>query len=188
MVFTIASYLLIVLYIGLDGRLRSGEKAKDLNLAPSDRKSTLAVARALVTCILLLLLAPLLNYLHIGQFQFGSIFNGIGIILMLAGIGLRTWATQVLGRFYTRTLVTYADQLIVQDGPYRLIRHPGYSGSLLVWIGAGAAAVNWLVLLAVTLTCCASYLYRINSEEGMLIARFGQEYRAYTRRLIPFIY
>ena len=110
---------------------------------------------------------------------------------MILGITLRLWATRVLGRFYTRTLLTTIDHRIVQEGPYRLVRHPGYSGSLLVWIGAGLATTNWIVFVIVTLVCCSSYLYRIHSEETMLRAKFGQAYDQYiqrTHRLIPYIF
>ncbi len=87
--------------------------------------------------------------------------------------------------------MTTAGHHIVQEGPYRLIRHPGYSGSLLVWIGAGLVTSNWIVLIVVTLVCISAYLYRIRSEEAMLVAEFGEEYENYirrTRRLIPFVY
>jgi protein-S-isoprenylcysteine O-methyltransferase len=72
-----------------------------------------------------------------------------------------------------------------------LVRHPGYSGSLLVWIGAGMAVSNWIALTLVTLVCLIAYIYRIRSEEAMLVARFGQEYEEYrrrTKRLIPYLY
>ena len=71
------------------------------------------------------------------------------------------------------------------------MRHPGYSGSLLVWIGAGLAVSNWIVFAAVTLVCVIAYIYRMRSEEAMLVSRFGKEYEEYirrTKRLIPYVY
>src|SRR5258708_1479204 len=64
---------------------------------------------------------------------------------MIIGLTLRVWAAQVLGRFYTRTLRTTDKQRIVQSGPYHLIRHPGYLGTILIWIGAGLAVLKRLV-------------------------------------------
>ena len=138
-----------------------------------------------------LLLAPLFNYLHFGRLGAGGFPGWLGVLLMALGMALRAWSTRVLGRFYTRTLLITPDQRVVQEGPYRLVRHPGYVGSLLVWIGASLAVSNWIVSLMVTLASFIAYIYRSQSEEAMLIARFGEEYEEYirrTKRLIPFLY
>jgi protein-S-isoprenylcysteine O-methyltransferase Ste14 len=58
-----------------------------------------------------------------------------GVAVLAVGLALRAWGMTTLGASYTRTLRTAGDQRLVQGGPYRLIRHPGYSGSLLVWAG-----------------------------------------------------
>jgi protein-S-isoprenylcysteine O-methyltransferase len=79
----------------------------------------------------------------------------------------------------------------VEEGPYRLLRHPGYSGNLLMWAGAGLAASNWIIFSIITLAMVMSYVYRIQSEEAMLVAQLGAEYSAYikrTRRIVPFLY
>ena len=56
-----------------------------------------------------------------------------GVVLQLTGIGIRAWSMRTLGRAYTRTLRTEGGQPVIDDGPYRLVRHPGYLGSLLIW-------------------------------------------------------
>jgi hypothetical protein len=64
----------------------------------------------------------------------------------------------VLGRFYTRTLVTVSNQELVNRGAYRLVRHPGYRGSLLTWTGASLALApqNWLQFCPLTLRSSAN--------------------------------
>ena len=188
---TVAAYLLVIIYFASDRRFRTDKNARQLTLDETDRKSTFYLLLAYGISILFLLLALLFNYFHLGLVEVGWFFGWIGVVVMVLGISLRAWATRVLGRFYTRTLLTTPDHRVVQEGPYKLVRHPGYSGSLLVWIGAGVATTNWIVLAVVTVVCCAAYLYRIQSEEVMLMASFGTEYEEYrrrTRRLIPFIY
>ena len=188
---TVAAYLLVIIYFASDKRFRTDKNARQLTLDETDRKSTYYLLLAYGISILFLLLALLFNYFRLGLLEVGWFFGWIGVVVMVLGISLRAWATRVLGRFYTRTLLTTPDHRVVQDGPYKLVRHPGYSGSLLVWIGAGVATTNWIVLAVVTVVCCAAYLYRIHSEEAMLMASFGTEYEDYrrrTRRLIPFIY
>ncbi len=188
---TLAAYLMVVIYFATDTRFRTDEKARQLTLDERDQKSTLYLVLAYGVSILFLLLALLFSRFGLGQVQAAWFFGWIGVALMAAGIILRAWATRVLGRFYTRTLVTTTDHREVQEGPYKLVRHPGYSGSLLVWIGAGVATSNWIVFAVITLVCLTAYLYRIHSEEAMLSANFGKEYEDYmhrTRRLIPYIY
>ena len=80
---------------------------------------------------------------------------------------------------------------VVTSGPYRLIRHPGYLGTCLVWSAAGLAMQNTDVFLCATVLILLAYFYRIRNEESMLIRQFGDAYREYTRhswRLIPFIW
>ncbi len=188
---TFAAYALVFVFFASDRFVRRDQEARKVKVDESDRRSTYILLLAYGISILLLLLALLLNYFRIGQLKVGPVFGWMGVLLMAAGIALRAWATRTLGRFYTRTLLTAISHRVVQDGPYRLVRHPGYSGSLLVWIGAGAATSNWIILILVALVCVGAYFYRIQSEEAMLITAFGKEYRDYiqkTHRLIPYIY
>jgi protein-S-isoprenylcysteine O-methyltransferase len=77
------------------------------------------------------------------------------------------------------------------QGPYRLIRHPGYLGTICVWIGFALAVGNWVALIILTIMLLGVYGYRIRSEEAMLNDTFGNEYQEYckqTWRLIPFIF
>jgi protein-S-isoprenylcysteine O-methyltransferase Ste14 len=115
---------------------------------------------------------------------------GIGIALAVAGLGLRLYAIQVLGKFFTVTIGTRSDQRVVESGPYRLIRHPSYSGALIILFGAALTFTNWLSLLAIV-PPFIGYAYRIAVEEAVLKNDLGDDYREYcrrTERLIPFVY
>ncbi len=115
----------------------------------------------------------------------------IGIALMLAGLAFRWYAIRSLGRFFTRTVATRAGQYVVDTGPYRLIRHPSYSGALLMFLGMGIAMTNWAALLAVVAGAAVGYAYRVRIEERALCADLGRPYRDYmqrTRRFIPFVW
>jgi protein-S-isoprenylcysteine O-methyltransferase Ste14 len=110
---------------------------------------------------------------------------------MVGGLVLRVWAVRVLGAFYTRTLRTNAGQRIVAEGPYRLVRHPGYLGVLLLWLGAGLSTANWIAAATNMGFMVRAYRGRIQTEEAMLAATFGDDYARYagrTWRLIPFVY
>lgn len=115
----------------------------------------------------------------------------LGIAGILSGVGLRWYAIRVLGRFFTRDVATQMGQTVVQDGPYRCIRHPAYSGTLLTLLGIGLTLGNWLALLVVLIGGVIGHLYRVRVEEQALVAALGAPYRAYmrcTRRFIPFVW
>src|SRR5262245_40985916 len=188
---TIIAYLLIGCFLVLQRAMRQGEQAKNLRPEQYDRGSTRLIGQAFFVAILALIVAPILNAFQIGRLDKDIVIGWSGITLMLIGLGLRIWANQTLGRFYTSTLRIAERQRIIRRGAYKLLRHPGYSGALLTWAGAGAATANWIVIAIIVLVMVASYRYRIISEETMLQAKFGEEYQAYmarTWRLLPFIY
>ncbi|MBX6770343.1 MAG: isoprenylcysteine carboxylmethyltransferase family protein [Chloroflexi bacterium] len=115
----------------------------------------------------------------------------LGIVLMLAGVGVRWAAVRTLGRFFTRAVVIQPGQQLIQSGPYRLVRHPGYAGSLLTLLGLGLALTNWLSVVVILAVAGLGYGYRVRVEEQALCAAFGEEYIRYmrrTRRFIPFIF
>jgi protein-S-isoprenylcysteine O-methyltransferase Ste14 len=114
-----------------------------------------------------------------------------GIVIFSAGEAMRVWAKVALGRYFTYTVMTSSDQPVITSGPYRILRHPSYTGLLLIAIGAGAVWGNWLGLAALTLAILAGLAYRIHVEEKALLADLGGRYRAYAehhKRLIPFVW
>jgi len=114
-----------------------------------------------------------------------------GLVLMWGGIALRVWAIRTLGRFFRTVIVIQDEHRMISDGPYRLIRHPSYAGSLLTLAGIGLALGNWLSLLVAVLGALIGFTRRIRIEESVLQTRFGDAYTTYvcrTWRLVPFIW
>lgn len=115
----------------------------------------------------------------------------IGLIFQTTGLCLRGWSMRTLGRFYSRTLRTEGDQhAVIKTGPYRLIRHPGYTGSLLIWTGFALASCSAPGIAIVVGLLGWAYHRRISAEE-QLLRRTLSGYTAYTRetkRLIPFLW
>jgi protein-S-isoprenylcysteine O-methyltransferase len=105
-------------------------------------------------------------------------------------MALRLWAVLVLGRFFRITVIMQDEHRLVEEGPYRLLRHPGYAGGLLTIIGIGLAMGNWLALLVLLAAVLLGYGYRIRVEERALRQRFGERYDRYAAsrwRLVPFL-
>jgi protein-S-isoprenylcysteine O-methyltransferase Ste14 len=114
----------------------------------------------------------------------------VGVGVQTLGLGLRAWSMRTLGRSYTRTLRTEGAQRVVEAGPYRLIRHPGYAGSLLIWLGFALTSRSLLVLEVVGGLVGGAYHRRVAAEEALL-GRDLSGYEAYarrTKRLIPFVW
>jgi len=182
----LVAYLILVVYYAITENRRKGQTFKGGTV---DQASTRFLSLAVAISIILVIVANALNYFELGVTV--DVIGWLGIVVMLCGITLRAWAFHTLGRFYTRTLRISVDQRVVQEGPYKHVRHPGYLGVILLWVGAGLATVNWIVAVLVTFTFIVAYRYRINVEERMLMASFGEEYAAYkehTWRLIPLIW
>lgn len=113
-----------------------------------------------------------------------------GIACMVAGVVLRLSAVRVLGRYFTNDVAVRAGQQVVRRGPYRYVRHPSYSGSLLTLVGVGLVFGNWLGLVALLACALAGFSYRVAVEERALREALGQPYEEYmreTRRFIPFV-
>jgi len=181
------SGLLLGAWLLLEAVLRRGGEARSWQGGESDRSTT----RLVVTAYVVASIAPiLLDPPGLGVVRADSRLAWTGVAVGVAGLVLRIGSMRVLGRDYTRSLRTRDAQIVIDRGPYRLVRHPGYLGSILVWAGS-RLAVNWIVAAATALGLALVYAVRIHAEERMLLEHFGDAYRSYaarTWRLLPFIW
>jgi protein-S-isoprenylcysteine O-methyltransferase Ste14 len=178
----------LLLWIGYEIllRRRADADAADWHGGQEDRRSTPLLMGAYLSAVVLLIV---LGEAGVGILPEPARWIGVGLLAL--GLAVRAWGMRVLGRFYTRTLRVVGDQHVVQGGPYKVIRHPGYTGSILVWTGYCLGLGNWIAFVVVAVLMLVAYTWRISSEERMLVAHFGQEYLDYqgrTARLIPFVY
>ena len=112
----------------------------------------------------------------------------IGLAVLTVGVALRVWAILTLGRLFKFVVVIQDDHRVVQSGPYRVLRHPSYTGGLLAFLGAGIALGSALSVAAFFLLPLIAVIVRIRVEETELTAALGPDYTAYasrTRRLVP---
>ncbi|MGD0116042.1 MAG: isoprenylcysteine carboxylmethyltransferase family protein [Dehalococcoidia bacterium] len=148
-----------------------------------------------------LLLLALIVMLVIGRVfpgvAFGHFFDhksawraALADILVFAGFAVAVWARTVLGGNWSSRTVFKEGHELIERGPYRYVRHPLYSGMLLMLIGLAVWIANvWvLVILAI---CVLGILTRAHQEEALLTRHFPIAYREYKRRtkaLIPFVF
>jgi protein-S-isoprenylcysteine O-methyltransferase len=114
-----------------------------------------------------------------------------GVVLFVAGLLLRWWAIITLGRFFTVDVTIEKDHELVERGPFRVVRHPSYTGVLLAFVGFALSLGNWAALPVILLPIGAAFIHRMNVEEDALRGALGPQYLDYmrrTKRLVPFIY
>jgi protein-S-isoprenylcysteine O-methyltransferase Ste14 len=178
----LVAFALLVGFLVLQRVMRRGEQARSLRPPPADRGSTRLLGIAFGLGLLALAAAPALNAYGVADMGLGPAVGWVGVAVMVGGLALRVWSQAVLGRYYTTTLRHAAEQPVLASGPYRVLRHPGYGGMLLAWLGAGLATTNWAAASAIALLMVVAYCYRIAAEEAMLLGAFGDRYREYMAR------
>ena len=187
-VFYIFAYAMLAGFFLIEGFLRKG--GKDRSKTKFDHSSTAFVSAVMGSSFILLFLSLLLDYLHVGTVA--NLWVGIvGILVGITGLITRCVAFSTLGRFFTRTLQETENHVLITTGIYRYIRHPGYLSDILFFLGVSMTLRNWIPIGFVALTFPVAYIYRIITEEKMLIEIFGEAYIQYckhTKRLLPFIF
>jgi protein-S-isoprenylcysteine O-methyltransferase Ste14 len=142
----------------------------------------------MLSMFLSLMIAFLFASFGIASLPTGAFY--LGICLMITGILLRQWSIAVLGRYFSRTVGVQEGQTVVDRGPYRLVRHPAYTGSLLTMVGLGFVLQSWGAVIVLIAFFGVAFGYRIHVEEAVLTSKLGDEYVAYakrTKRLIPYV-
>ena len=113
-----------------------------------------------------------------------------GIIILLLGVGIRQWAVAVLGKYFSHVVGIQKDQKVIDIGPYHYVRHPSYTGILLIQIGIALMFQSWAAVLVAVISFSLAYGHRIRKEEKFLVEELGDDYRKYmtkTKRIIPFL-
>ncbi len=116
-----------------------------------------------------------------------TLFQWIGLALVWIGILVREWAILSLGRAFSVIVRVDTDQSLIMSGPYRWIRHPSYTGSLITIGGLGLAAGSWLGAILAIAIVLIGYSYRAYVEERVLLEAFGDQYHAYMRQTGRFL-
>lgn len=114
----------------------------------------------------------------------------LGLGLMLSGLIFRGYAIRQLGQFFVPEVAIQPGQRVIDQGLYRYLRHPSYTGTFITILGYGLTLTNSLSLAVMLIVPGALYGFRIWAEEAALLEAFGEEYRAYmrrTKRIIPFV-
>lgn len=113
----------------------------------------------------------------------------LGALLFFPGLALVLWGRLALGRMYNVSsgfgVRLYADQRLVTEGPFAVVRHPMYLGVLLVALGGTLVYRTWTFVFF--LLNFPGIAYRARLEERALALKFGEQWEAYRRRVPAWI-
>lgn len=107
---------------------------------------------------------------------------GLGVALTAVGAAFTIVARLYLGQNWSATATIKQDHELIRTGPYGLVRHPIYTGSLIAAIGTAIAFGELRDLLALPLVVAGFWL-KARSEERLLMSNFGDRYAAYRREV-----
>ena len=110
------------------------------------------------------------------------IVQSLGVALMVAGLLFRAWAIQILGSQFSVHVALQPEHRLVTNGPYRWLRHPSYTGTLLTLSGLPVALGVWPLAAVVSVIFMAAHVFRIHVEEAAMAEMFGETYAAYCKR------
>ncbi len=116
------------------------------------------------------------------------ITSAVGLAVFAAGLGLRGWSIRTLGRHFTWRLGVRSGHTLITAGPYRVLRHPSYTGAMLLFAGTQVLLASGTGLALALVGFPVYYRQRIADEEAMLAAALGEPYRewqARTSRMVP---
>lgn len=120
--------------------------------------------------------------------ELASAFQAMGAVLSIIGVGFASWARVALGRNWGMPMTRHSSPELVTSGPYRLVRHPIYTGLISMWIGTS------LVFPFAAVFCALMIVYMIVSslrEERDMQQQFPDAYPPYKQRskmLVPFLF
>ena len=110
-------------------------------------------------------------------------------VLGVAGVAILLWARTILGSNWSSAVTLKEDHELIQRGPYAWVRHPIYSGLLLLSLATAVhyATLGGFVLLAL---CCIGFAMKLRQEELLMTEHFPDRYPAYrtrVRAIVPFV-
>ena len=141
------------------------------------------------------------GFFPLQQRQFSPVTSGSRVVewglaaltvaIAIASVWLVNAAARRLGKQWALAARLVEGHTLIQDGPYRFVRNPIYTGMFGMLLATGLAAGRWIPLLVAIVLFAAGTYIRIRSEERLLRQAFGSEFEEYARNvpaLIPGIY
>ncbi len=161
---------------------------KDKNKNVDNGTERLIIFSVFITQLLIVIEA---TYLRFPNSINWDTITTISLVLILLGLALRSWAIQILGKFFTMHISIQENHKVVSSGPYKYFRHPSYVGAFFIYIGIAIFLHSWYSLIISLILLPIAWVKRIYYEEKLLIDELGDDYKEYSKevkRVIPKIW
>ena len=109
-----------------------------------------------------------------------------GAAILIAGLAFAVWARIHLGRNWSSTVTLKEGHRLIRSGPYRLVRHPIYTGLISGVAGTAIASGEVRAAIAVVLLTVA-FLFKSKREEQFMVKEFGDQYVQYQKEVGAFV-
>ena len=156
--------------------------------ARTESRGSRAIHVILANAALLLAAAPIHGLGRL--FPVSPVVMAAGLALEAAGLALAIWARRHLGRNWSGKISIKVEHELIRSGPYRLLRHPIYTGLLAMYTGLALVTGEWLAAIGWAMAIFA-YARKVRMEEAVLAGAFAGQYAGYRRgtwALLPGIY
>lgn len=135
---------------------------------------------------------PIIEWAYLWDYQWvANLFGYPGLFLIIIGVTIRTWAIILLGEYFDSRARTLKDHQLIRKGPFSIVRHPCYLGSVLIFIGSAFFLSSLMGALISGVLMVSAYRKRIEVEEVLLKKKFPKEYSDLSDKswkLFPFVY
>ncbi|HUB00480.1 MAG TPA: isoprenylcysteine carboxylmethyltransferase family protein [Terracidiphilus sp.] len=175
-----AIWLVFLVYWQVIWQMTAAGKAS-VRIEPAFSRITRAVA---FLAAIALLMAPNLpaRWLYLAILPGGLVCFYLGAAITVIGLGFAVWARVHLGRNWSRSVQVKEDHELITSGPYRLVRHPIYTGILAGFVGSVVAEAQLRGVVALLLVFGALWA-KLRLEEAWMRGEFGEKYTVYARRV-----
>jgi len=114
----------------------------------------------------------------------------VGLAVCIGGVAFAIWARRTLGNNWSGEVTLKKEHELVQRGPYKIVRHPIYTGFEIGLLGVAITIGQVKGLLGLSIVFAAHY-YKTTMEEKIMYAQFPTQYADYAKRvkrLVPFVF
>jgi protein-S-isoprenylcysteine O-methyltransferase Ste14 len=180
-IFVLASWFALVLYWNVS--------ARSIKSAAEDQSFSARLARMPVWLGFVLFIVAWAHPFGPAMIRRTPLSDSVGVAFCAFGLWVAIWSRKVLGAEWSRDVELKQGHRLVQNGPYRLMRHPIYSGHLLMGLGTAIASGS-LIAFAGLASFALGFWIKLKQEDRLLLRGFPDEYppyKAHVRALIPFV-
>ncbi len=181
-------WLIYIVWVFIQIWIGRKDKLLSKNVEATGSKSTYVIIVGILAGIFIAFEVSYFSTLPISN---NPLVRWIGVAVAAAGLILHVTAIYTLGKYFKTVIIIQEKHELISKGLYKYFRHPSYFAGMIILLGMGLLLNNWYALLIILIIPFLTFIYRIRTEEKVLIQKFGQEYLNYKKKtwaILPFIW